>query len=115
MAMGYDDDDNGDGDGATGDEVDDDGDNDYGNGDKDNDGYGATGEGAIGYNDDARMRVQFWPRIQGPPTRTSVLVWCRAVILSAPLYHRPSLITGQTIIPPTWPLAQLWPMECTLL
>jgi hypothetical protein len=43
-----------------------------------------------------------------------------------PSYHRPSLITGQTIIPPIGPLAQLsprliapppptWPMECTLL
>jgi len=57
----------------------------------------------------SRMHAQFWPRTRGPPTRNSVLVWCRAVILSAPAYHRSSLITGQTIIPPTWPLAQLSP------
>jgi hypothetical protein len=71
-----------------------------------------------------RTGAQFWPRIRGPSTCTSVL-WCRAVILPAPLYHRPSVLTGQTM-PPTWPLAQLsprliappppmWPTECILL
>ena len=71
-----------------------------------------------------RTRALFWPRVQGPPTCTFVL-WSRTVILPAPLYHQPSLLTGKTILP-TWLLAQLsprsiappppmWPMECTLL
>ena len=34
----------------------------------------------------SRMHAQFWPRIRGPPTRTSVL-WCRVVILPALLYQ----------------------------
>ena len=41
----------------------------------------------------SRMHAQFLPRIQGPPTRTSVL-WCRMDILPAPSYHQPSLMTG---------------------
>ena len=72
-----------------------------------------------------RTCARFWPRIQGPPTRTFVL-WCRAVILPAPSYHQPSLMTGGGAgIPPTWPLAHLspwsiapppptWPTECAL-